>query len=402
MNEEREGAGRPVPDDTSTGERIKEQRKLARLSQRQLAARIPYSYSLLNQVECGARVATAEFTAAVARGLGIDIALLTGPPRATETQHSRLSALVRPIRESLALYDLGPDGHHPTRTARELVRDTDRLCQEVRATYLRKAALALPGVIDDLTLTVHTAPSTEVWRALASAYRTAHDIAAKLGFADLAITALDRMGWAAAHASDPCLAAIRQYRRALSHVDAEPDLGRRLVEAGQALVVGQSSREGLVVAGQLHLGASEMAARAGDGRAVAQHIQAARELADRVGGEAGEVHWLSFGRMNVNLHEIGAAITMRDFDAALRQARAVKLPPSTLTSRRARFLVDRAVVEMETGHLDASLRHLLAARRAAPEQTRYHPRTRETVAGLLHTSRRTSDHLVNMTSWIGL
>lgn len=392
----------PTPDDRSTGDRIREQRKRARLSQRELSARIPYSYSLLNQVECGARVATAEFTAAVAAALGIDITILTGPPYVTEMQHGRLTSLVRPIRESLALYDLDPDGTRPTSPADKLVREADRLCQEVRATHLRKAARALPGVINDLTLTVHTAPTTEAWRALASTYRTAHDIAIKLGFPDLAIVALDRMGWAADHASDPCLAAIRQYRRALGHAEAEQGLGRRLVAAGQDLVADQTTREGLAVAGQLHLGASAVAARAGDRDAVAQHIAAARELADRVGGEAREVHWLSFGQMNVTLHEMGAAITMRQFDDALRQARAVKLPPATLTSRRARFLVDRAVVEMETGHLDASLRHLVAARRAAPEQTRYHPRTRETVTGLLHTSRRTSETLANMAAWIGL
>ncbi|MFF1349331.1 multiprotein-bridging factor 1 family protein [Streptomyces sp. NPDC058322] len=392
----------PTPDERSTADRIREQRKRARLSQRELSARIPYSYSLLNQVECGARVATADFTAAVAAALGIDITTLTGPPHVTEMQHGLLASLVRPIRESLALYDLAPDGNMPARPTDKLVHEADRLCQEVRATHLRKAARALPGVINDLTLAAHTVPTTEAWRALASTYRTAHDIAIKLGFPDLAIVALDRMGWAAEHASDPCLAAIRQYRRALGHAEAEQCLGLRLVAAGQELVADQTTREGLAVAGQLHLGASAVAARAGDRNAVEQHIAAARELADRVGGEAREVHWLSFGQMNVTLHEMGAAIAMRQFDDALRQARAVRLPPATLTSRRARFLVDRAVVEMETGHLDASLRHLVAARRAAPEQTRYHPRTRETVTGLLHTSRRTSDPLANMATWIGL
>lgn len=392
----------PTPGDSSTGDRIKEQRKRARLSQRELAQRIPYSYSLLNQVECGSRSASDDFVATVAAALGIDISALRGPSHVTDAQHGRLATLVGPIRESLALYDLAPGEHTPTRPVAELVLDADRLCQEVRATHLRKAARALPDVIGDLTLAATTAPTTETWRALASAYRTAHDIAVKLGFPDLAVVALDRMGWAADRASDPCLAAIRQYRRALGHAEAGQGLGRRLVEAGQALVADQTSREGLAVAGQLHLGASAVAARAGDSSAVEQHIAAARELADRVGGEAPEVHWLSFGQMNVTLHEMGAAITMRRFDDALRQARAVQLTPTMLTSRRSRYLVDRALVEMETGHLDASLKHLVAARRTAPEQTRYHPRTRATVTGLLHTSRRTSESLVGMATWIGL
>ena len=51
----------PRLDHDHTGARIKEQRKLARLTQRQLADRLPYSYSLLNQVECGAKPANLDF-----------------------------------------------------------------------------------------------------------------------------------------------------------------------------------------------------------------------------------------------------------------------------------------------------------------------------------------------------
>ncbi|WCD89691.1 hypothetical protein KPP03845_106113 [Streptomyces xanthophaeus] len=41
----------PLPDDDHTGSRIRAQRRLKRLTQRELADRIPYSLSLLNQVE---------------------------------------------------------------------------------------------------------------------------------------------------------------------------------------------------------------------------------------------------------------------------------------------------------------------------------------------------------------
>ncbi|MFJ3883551.1 hypothetical protein ACIPW5_39640 [Streptomyces sp. NPDC090077] len=86
--------------------------------------------------------------------------------------------------------------------------------------------------------------------------------------------------------------------------------------------------------------------------AVENRIAAARELAERVGGEAGDVHLLSFGRVNVALHDLGAAITMRSYDQALAQARNLKMPPSALTSRRARYMVDRALVPAP-GHLQA-------------------------------------------------
>ncbi|GAA0281277.1 hypothetical protein GCM10010302_18830 [Streptomyces polychromogenes] len=390
----------PRPDDDHTGARIREQRRLARLTQRELSDRIPYSLSLLNQVECGARPASAGLVKAVAEALKVDASRLTGPVSVASLSPDRLAALVVPIREALDAYDLGP---HPqltgVRPASVLIEAADEACRQVRATHLRAAAKALPALIVELTHTASTAPTTTVWQALASAYRTAHDVALKLGYPDLSRVALDRMGWAADRASDPCIGAVQLYKRAIL---VRNSTSLRLIESGHGLLRGGTSRESLAVAGQLHLGAATVAARAGIPSAVETHIAAARELADQVGGEAGEVHWLSFGQVNVALHDLGAAITMRDHDGALVQARALKMPPSALTSRRARYMVDRALVEMETGHVDASLTYLVRARRAAPEQTRHLPGTRAAVRGLVHISRRPSDTLGSMARWVGL
>lgn len=183
----------PTLDDNHTGARIKEQRRLARLTQRQLAGLLPYSYSLLNQVECGARPATADFVAACAKALNIDVTVLTGQPYVTELQRDRLAELVRPIRESLDLYDLGPSPDLTVRPAEQLISGADTLCEEVRATHLRNVARKLPGLIAELTHSAWSTPSTELWQALASTYRTAHDISVKLGYYDLSAVALDRM-----------------------------------------------------------------------------------------------------------------------------------------------------------------------------------------------------------------
>ncbi|MEU6062809.1 helix-turn-helix transcriptional regulator [Streptomyces sp. NPDC047097] len=387
-------------DDDHMGARIKRERKRAHLTQRGLAERIPYSYSLLNQVECGARQASDEFLTVVARALNIQVTALTGRQIMDD---DRLAALVCPIRAALDLYDLGPSGT-VTRTAEQLAGAADDLCRRVRATHLRSAAGALPGVISELTHLAVSAPTTPTWQALASSYRTAADIALKLGFPDLSSVALDRMGWAAERASDPCLGAIRQYKRALVYKSSggEAALSMRLIESGHDMLDGQTTRTALVVRGQLHLGLSAVAARFGDGDVTATHIAAARDIARQVGGEAGEVHWLSFGLRNVALHEMGASLAMRQYDAALTQARKIKLGPSTLTSRRARFLVDRATAEMETGRTDAALKHLVEARRVAPEQTRYHPGTRGAITGLVRLARRPTDTLNHLAKWVGV
>lgn len=393
----------PSLDDDHTGARIKEQRRLARLTQRDLAARIPYSYSLLNQVECGARTASPDFTATVARALGVDVTALTGQPYVTELQQDRLAALVRPIREALDLYDLGANPDLHPRPARQLIDAADQLCQTVRATHLRNAATALPSLIAELTTAAWTAPATGLWQALASAYRTAHDITVKLGYFDLSSVALDRMAWAADRASDPCLAAVRQYMRALVYFrEGEYRIGQRLIAAGHSLLdSGSADRETIAVTGQLHLGATVIAARAHDQHAVTVHLDQARACAKRT-GDAAAVHWLSFGPANVALHRMSAAVEMHHYDDAIGQARALRLPATLATSRRAHFLIDRARCEMETGRTEAALASLIEARRAAPEQTRYHPGARETISGLVHTARRTPDTLTHMAAWIGL
>ncbi|MBG0853824.1 helix-turn-helix transcriptional regulator [Streptomyces spinoverrucosus] len=393
----------PTLDDNHTGARIREQRKLARLTQRQLADRLPYSYSLLNQVECGARPATADFVAACAKVLSVDVTVLTGQPYVTELQRDRLAELVRPIRESLDLYDLGPNPDLTARPANQLIAGADQLCEEVRATHLRNAARKLPGLIAELTHTAWSTPRTELWQALASTYRTAHDISVKLGYYDLSAVALDRMNWAAQRASDPCLAAVRQYMRALVYFrEGEYRIGQRLVASGHSMVgQAEETREALAVAGQLHLGASVISARAEDQAAVNLHIGEARRIAKRI-QDASDVHWLSFGPANVALHKVSAAVEMRQYDEALKQARKMKLPAQLAISRRAHFLIDRARAEMETGLTEKALEDLVNARKIAPEQTRYHPGARETITGLVHLSRRTPDTLNYMASWIGL
>ncbi|MFJ6014439.1 helix-turn-helix domain-containing protein [Streptomyces sp. NPDC092952] len=393
----------PTLDDDHTGTRIKEQRKLARLTQRELADRIPYSYSWLTQVECGARPASVDFLAAVARALRIDVTVLTGQPYVPQLQEDRLAELIRPIRESLDLYDLGDDPEVIARPGVELVAAADELCAHVRATHLHTAAVALPDVVTELTVSCWRTPTTELWRALASAYRTAHDVTVKLGYVDLASVALDRMGWASERASDPCLAAMRQYFRSLVYFrEGEYTIGLRLVRSGHSVLdPADQSRKALTVAGQLHLGGSVLAARAEYGGTAAAHIASAREYAGRA-GDASRVHWLNFSPTNVDLHEMSVAMEMRQYDEALRQAKAIKLPASIATSRRAHYLIDRARLEMELGRPEASLKSLWAARRAAPEQTRYHPGARETVRGLVHLSRRTPESLGSMAAWVGM
>lgn len=392
----------PSPADERIGARIAAARKRAGLTQRGLAMLIPYSYSLLRHVESGHRAASPQLVTAVARALHLPATALTGP--STQLRPDRVATLMRPLREALDLWDLpGPDEYRPTATVRDLTARADEVCTLVRATRLSHAAAQLPGLLLDLTMVCREAPSPTLWRALASTYRSTHDVAAKLAYPDLAALALDRMGWAADHASDAQLAAIRQYKRALSYrgSEAQHDIGLRMIRVGHAVLdQDQDRREVLAVTGQLHLGAAVLAARAGSCSVADEHLTEARDIASRT-GEAGQVHALSFGPANVAAHETYARLELRQFDEAYTAARAVRPPRGWAVSRRAGQLVDRARAELETGRTDACLESLTAARRLAPQQTRFHPQAVETVRALLHLRRRSPDRLSQMAAWVG-
>lgn len=319
-----------------------------------LAARIPYSYSLLRAVEEGTRTASSGLIAAVAEELRIDVAALKGQPYVTELQQDRLLGLIRPIREALDLYDIGDDPDLPVRTA------------------------------DQLTAAAHRAPATELWQALGSTYRTAHDVATKLGFPDLSTVALDRMGWAAERASDPLLGAARQYMRALAYFrGGECAIGHRLIGLGRRhLEQAGPGREGLAVSGQLHLGSAVLHARARNESSVTKHLDEAEKLARRT-GEAGDVLWMSFGPTNVNLHRTSTLIEMRQYGEAVEQSRGLHFPGGWSTSRAAGT---NAQGSADCARADALL----------PPGPRNHSRPRPPSAS--H-PRDTLDH---MAAWVGL
>lgn len=394
----------PSPLGDHAGERIAYFRKLARLTQRELANRIPHSYSLLTQVEAGHKSASPDLLAAVARALTLDVTSLTGQPYIAELRADRLEALVRPMREALDVYDLGADPGLRPRSLPELVAAADDVCRQVRGARLSAAAERLPALINELTTVAHTTGAAEAWGALGSAYRSTHDVTMKWGYYDLGLVALDRMGWAAERASDPLLGGVRMYMRALVYFrEGNCDTGRRLITTGERFAEqAPTTVAAMAVRGQLHLGGSVLAARAEDENAAAAHLSEAREIADRI-GDVSEIYWLSFGPTNVTTHELAAHLEFRRWGDALRTAKSAKqeMPAAWATSRRAHVYIDSARAEVAAGRHDAALRSINTARELAPQQTRYHPGARETIKDLVHSARRERGNLNSLAAWIG-
>jgi hypothetical protein len=285
----------------------------------------------------------------------------------------------------------------------KLAAEADRMCALIRATDLRTAATDLPALILETTTAAHMAPSDRAWAALASTYRTAYDVATKLGYPDLAALALDRMAWAAERGSDPIVASIRQYLRSLAYLRAgEYRTGRRLVAVGAATAaLADPGRVRDVVTGQIQLGGAVLAARDKDGAAAEEHLAEAARMAERT-GEAAQVHWLSFGPSNVAAHRVSALVDQDLYAKALGVAKTVRIPEDWPASRAAHHRTEIARAQLWTGRTDQAFQSLLAARHLAPQQTRYSSSVRDTVAGLLSAKRSAPETLANYASWIGM
>ncbi|RZF06048.1 helix-turn-helix domain-containing protein [Streptomyces albidoflavus] len=386
-----------------TGARIKRLRREHHLTQRALADLSGVSYSTLTKVEQGHIPASPHVTASIARALRISHATVLGQPYVDELRADDLDILIRPIREALDVYDLGPDPEINPRPQQLLAADAEALLAAVRAGEIKQAASQVAGLIQEATTAAHLAKTTEAWQLLASLYRTAYDVAAKLGFGDLAAISLARMDWAATAAGDAVVAGMYRYMRALTYMrEGQYRTGARLITLGlSTLEQAAPGRERDVLTGQLHLGAAVMAGRAQDKSLAELHLGEADRIA--VGtGEAGRVHWLSFGPTNVAVHRVSVQAELDEYGTAAEAAERLGFPSDWPASRRAHHYAEVARAQVWTGDTDAAFANLLRARKIAPQQSRYHPTVRETYLALDAGKRRLPDSFISYGVWLGL
>ncbi|MFG2406951.1 helix-turn-helix domain-containing protein [Streptomyces brevispora] len=386
-----------------TGARIKRLRLERHLTQKALCDLAQVSYSTLTKTEQGLLPASPHLSAAVARAMRVDVATVIGQPYTAELRADQLDVLIQPIREALDVYDLGPDPDITPRPQQSLHDDAEALLVAVRAAEIKQTAAQLPGLILETTTAAHLADSTEGWLLLASYYRTAYDVASKLGYADLATIALSRMEWAAERGSGAVVGGMYRYMRALTYLrSGQYRTGDRLIRMGLG-VLDQASpgRERDVLTGQLHLGAAVMAGRARDRAAADGHLDEAARIA-AVTGDASDVHWLSFGPTNVSVHRVSVLAELDEYGQAAQVGRTIAVPRTWPASRKSHHFAELARAQMWDGSLDDAFANLLRARKAAPQQARYHQTVRETYDGLEAAKRQLPDSFLSYGSWLGV
>lgn len=354
----------------SLGERVAYYRNIRGYGQLYLAERAGVSVATVRAVERGARGTSSGVLNALARALSVHPNELTGEPYVSDLEQDGLHPLIQPLRYALDGWDV-PNVDLRLREGDQIAAGADRVLHLVRATELATAAGELPGLIEEATAAGHQRGE---WATLASLYRSAYDVAIKLGYPDLASLALERMGWAAEHASDAAVVAIRQYMRALVHHRAgDYALGLRLIADGSRLLEqADPGRTTEVVTGQLHLGGAVLAARSQDEETATWHLREAERIAAGT-GEAVWTHALSFGPTNVILHRVSVLSELGQYHQAIEAGTGVEMPEGWPASRAAGFHIDLALARLTTTDTTGALQDLSAAYRKAPQQTRYSP-----------------------------
>ncbi len=300
------------------------------------------------------------------------------------------------LRRSLLTYSGVPEPAQQISisAAESLVRQVNDLYQA--ADYVGTAE-ALPSIISQVeSLTITSTQSIRSSTIAAMAYLAASRLAAKTGDAELAWIAADRAGTHALHTGNAALMAVasRQTATALMKLphrvtDAETVAHTAYDQLVSGITKYGASPAALSAQGALLLVLAMIASRANQSVVAAQRLNAAADLAERLGGDANHL-WTAFGPTNVLLHKVSAAVALRKPREAIAMAQHLNTStlPSTLVSRRAQIHLDLAAAFSQSGTEDApAVLHLLEAERIAPQVIRLSGTARTLLADLLSRER---------------
>lgn len=385
-------------DDLSVGRRIAVARRLARMSQEELARRSGVSYGMVKAVEQGVRAPREAVLAALAETVGVDSSQLSGAPR----HRARLAGELTALSAVIATHDSPEDG--PVRSFGELRGEVARLAGWRLSAQYSKISRAAPGLLSELARAAATTTGEgeqpEAMRLMASAYRSADAVAFKAGAHDLSARLVDVMRWASTRVEDPQLHAATAYVRTETFFAARAhQAGLRALEQALDQAPPPRCENTRAARGALHMRAAVIAGRAGDKEAATEHLDNARSLADQCRERvySGTV----FGPDSVRVHEVSVAVGLGD--STLQRALDITAewaPPRSMTAeRRSGFYIDLARAQLWAGRREHAYESLQVARRIAPQHTRSHPWVREDIATLRRILRGEHADLSGYLAW---
>ncbi|MGS2808155.1 helix-turn-helix domain-containing protein [Nocardia sp. MW-W600-9] len=381
---------------THVGQALAAERKIAGLSQRQLATRAGYSLSMIKAVEQEREPASPGFISAVARALRVTPEQLTGAPfndgKPLADAVNELSVLLAEGRYARA---------DEPGTLAQLEADLTAAQDLYRSDRTRQTIEVLPAIIRRLHGAARDLDGDDQARAyslLASAYILAEWSARRTGHLMLALPALDLADGYAPLGDDPNYGAFAALARAriLTHY-GEAEVAARLIDS--AINAADDTQPGMVLAGYSHLAGAINEARKLNYSGAVSHVDAARELAGRTGET--DLYMTAFGPLNVEIHSHAVELESGDPNRAALAGVELTYSADAPPTRIAHHWQDNARAWLMSGKPDKALASLNKARAAAPQQTRLHPSVRETVYGIAAAQRRQSESLLGFAHWLG-
>ncbi|MGH3915917.1 MAG: helix-turn-helix domain-containing protein [Pseudonocardiaceae bacterium] len=390
----------------TVGRRVAIQRKLAGLTQHQLATRAHVSKSLVAQVETGALPASAAFTAAAARALHVEVDALTGEPYGPPLTDPQADHAGIPELRVVLGRDEEPELGGPPMTADELRARLDQCQAHREKSRYSTLVTALPELLNHaFAIVAQARPGAETetaWALLDDAYELADTACTKFGYYDLGALAARCGRGAAAKAGTPLRAAAATCRYLSVQFHRGDHTGiLRATARGHALLDGERSPVAQAVRVVLHLRQSAVHAQLGALDRADEHLDEARRLV-APGVPAHPFYGMNANPANIDIHYVGAPLQISDGAMAVARAEQVQLPSDTKPSRVGHHWINVARAWTLHGDRAKALGALKQARAAAPQQTRYGSSVHETVRILAEHDRRANDTLAGFARWLGM
>ncbi|MER7664520.1 MULTISPECIES: helix-turn-helix transcriptional regulator [unclassified Streptomyces] len=366
------------------GKTLRRLRRLASLTQEELAERSEVSVDVIRQLEQrrkhSARLPTLH---ALANGIGVELTTLLGDPPAVssaETDGPRFVAVRRAVMPVL----WGPEPE-PPRPDFSLDRLREQIADgwtQYHAAEFDAVMKALPDLLSDARTATASGDEDDRragFAALGKALQLAGHVAVRMGKTDLALASLERAIVAAGQSSDPLLLPMIVNSTAWTYqrqgrLDDALSIALRvaddMVNAGR-----DKTADGLKVWGALTMSAATSAARSGDYERAAAMMETAEKEAARVSKlpDGGDNRMVSvFSPSSVRIERVRLAVQYGHPQDALALAKGMRLSKDTPSSWRTWLLLDVARAHTDIGDAAGAVKTLESLRRVAPTWMQHH------------------------------
>jgi DNA-binding XRE family transcriptional regulator len=372
------------------GRKIAAERRRRGLSQPELAKMIGRSVAWVSQVERGVRkVDRMSVLETVAAALQVPLADLAAeaPVVASVTKESPGVPGLRMVLSGVHSLRAMLNSRRPAALS-TLRRKTRTAWDLTHAASYADLTDLLTGLVPDLETAARALPDAqraEASELLASTYQACSAALDKLGEPAAAWIAADRAMAAAERACNPMLVAAGAFRLVFvfmtaRHYDQGEETARTAAEALRPKA-DDSDPQAMSLYGALTLQRAIIASRVNDPESAYAHLEAARQIADRLGGGRDD-YGTEFGPANVGLYEIAVAVELGDAGRALRVA-ATADTSGLSSERRSRMLIDVARAHAQRRQVAEAVTVLRQAEDITREQIRGHALVRQLVSDLM-------------------